>query len=144
MIHRIAIRAKSHVVERSRSEDEIPRRNGLATNTHRLSRQCARRLRLRVNIRFPSKKSETGLSVSRPTRSKGCHPRQWNCGPSRLRYAPARITISVSLFLPPPHVAGADLFVPLCSMTCIFPWRSPSQRDPRCSEVRGVPLSGRH
>lgn len=40
---------------------------------------------------FSPEKSETGLSVSQPTRSEGCHPRQWGCGPSRLRYAPARV-----------------------------------------------------
>jgi len=60
----------------------------LATNT---DFPASARENYDVNFRFSPEKSETGLSVSRLPRPEGCHPRQWGCGPSRLRYAPARI-----------------------------------------------------
>jgi len=54
------------------------------TYAQALSRQCARELRP-----FPLSSGEERNGTER-WRAAG-HPRRWGCGPSRLRYAPARV-----------------------------------------------------
>lgn len=89
----------------------------------------------RDHFRFSSERSETGLSVSRPPRSEGCHPTMglWPIAPA-LRSC-ARITTPVSLFLPR---RGWGCFL-LVRWPAFFHRVRIASGVPRHSEARGLP-----
>lgn len=134
------------IVQRFGNDDKIP-----TTPRHRI-RAVARVRSRRVytdfpasaredhdHFRFSSVRSETGLSVSRPPRSEGCHPAMglWPIAPA-LRSC-ARITTLVSLFLPR---RGLGLFPPW--WPAFFHRVRIASGLPRHSEARWLTLSSRH
>lgn len=74
------------------SDDEERTRTVAGTQSRRASTDFPASVRQdRDHFRFSSERNETELSVSRRNPTRRVATRRWGCGPSRLRYALARV-----------------------------------------------------